>query len=239
VFEYLAIFAATISAVGALYSIVTYKKQKDLLSNSYQKILNNYTKMLGIKSTASTLDLMRARSDLQKVLTGASEALSHISGKETHGSIKLIENDGQGENVVTFLRDISSAASREMFKLKYPVANNSAYSSILQNMNKENGHFLVNDLRKMSEGGYFHSGSDKNNWEPIYKSVLVLPIKGKDNNELLGFLTFDSKDKSAFSEDSVSFASSVSKLISAALLGVLSKDRSSSTSDDETSNHNI
>ena len=220
--EYIAVVAAILSAVGAIYSVLSFKKQHEDVSKTYKNLIDSYAELLGEASTSSATDLAKVRNDLEDVITGVTESLSHISGKEIHSSIKLLEKDDEALNVVTFLRDRESAPNREILNAKYPVLQNTAYSSILKNLDKEHLYFLSNDIKKMEDGGYFYSGSRKDQWKELYKSVLVVPRNGKSKEELLGFLTFDSKDKSAFSEASAELASSVSKLVSAALLKAFS-----------------
>lgn len=218
--EFLSISASILSAIGAIYSMASYKKQKDDLSESYKKVVDSYATMLG-RGSFSASDLMRVRHELQNILTGASEALSHISGKEIHASIKLLENDKENVNVVTFLRDQSSAPKREIFALKYPVRQNIAYATLSNDLDKDL-YFVNNDLQKLEEGGFLHCGPSNNRWKNDYKSVLVVPIKGKNNRQLLGFLTFDSTEKSAFSDESACLAKSLAKVVSATLLKAFS-----------------
>lgn len=233
--EYIAIVAAVLSAIGAIYSAFSFKKRSKEVSDTYKKLISSYADLIGDVSSSSVSDLARVRQDLEKVITGATESLSHISGKEIHSSIKLLEKDDEKLSAVTFLRDRGSSPMREVFNIKYPVEENTPYSELLNKLDKEHMYFLSNDLTRMEEGGYFYRGSNNKDWENLYKSVLVVPIQGKNKEEILGFLTFDSKDKSAFTEDNVFFASSISKVISAALMKIFSS-RASSTHNEQNQN---
>ena len=223
-FEFIAVVAAILSAVGAIYSAYTFKRQIDKVSNTYKKLIESYSELIGEDSKSSVDDLTKIRKDLEEIISGVTDSLEHISGKEIHSSIKLLEKDKEGLNLVTFIRDKDSAPYREILQVKYPVLKNKAYSNIFEKIstNKGKKYYLSNDIKDMCEGGYFYSGVKKSQWKDIYKSVLVVPIQGKKENELIGFVTFDSKDKAAFSRDSVELASSVSKLVSAALSKVFS-----------------
>lgn len=223
--EYIAVIAVILSAVGAIYSILSFKKRRDEVAEAYKRLIKSYSGIIGDISSSTTVDLLRARQDLEKVITGASESLSHITGKEIHSSIKLFGMDNEQLHVVTFLRDRASAPSRETFSLKYPVDQNTAYSHIFKNLDKDHFYFISNNIKKMEDGGYLYYGSTNDQWKDLYKSVLVVPIKGKSEEDLLGFLTFDSKDKSAFSKDNADLASSVSTLVAATLLKAFSSGK--------------
>lgn len=226
--EYIAVVAAILSAVGAIYSAVSFKRKSEKVFDTYKKLIQSYAELSGEAGASSVAELAKIRQDLEEVITGVAESLSHITGKEINSSIKLLEKDNEALNLVTFLRDRESAPYREILDAKYPVSQNTAYSSILKNWNKELLYFLSNDVKKMEEGGYYYAGSKADQWKELYKSVLVVPIQDEKKEGLIGFLTFDSKDKSAFSEAAADIASNASKLVSSALVRALSSGGSSS-----------
>src|SRR5262245_60115677 len=151
--------AAVLSAAGAIYSVLSFKKKHEEISRAYMEVLDSYARLLGESSTSSVSDLVKVRQDLQEVITAVAASLGHISGKKIQGAIRLLSSENGGLKVVTFVRDIESSQNRETLHAKYPVRGNTAYSIFLGS--PESTYFLVNDLERQMQGEYYNTKAEK------------------------------------------------------------------------------
>ena len=218
-FEYLSVVAATVSVIVATVNYFIYKKQKRKLKDNFLKLIESYSKYLGSEELISAKNLAKSQQVLSDLLTSATKSLRELYGKKMFASVKLIEKQNGEVYAVTFARDGYSSYHREMFKYKYPIKYNTAYSSLL-NDKKGNNYFLSNDIKDLSEGGYYNTTN--NDWKNLYKSVLVIPIVGQTKKDILGFLVFDSPEKNAFSKEVIEFIDSISRLVAKIIEDVLS-----------------
>jgi hypothetical protein len=211
-----AIGATLVSGIAALYSFFTTKKRHEKLKLTYSSLEKTYQKLFEgeINKKLDIEEISEFKSVILPIINQATKAIHELSRKEVSSAIKLLYAGDKDEdlNLVTFLRDSHSTRNREILDFKYPINSNIAYKTILSSYDK---YFLDNDIANPSEGGYVNDTREI--IESLYRSALVLPlVAGKDeqHKHILGFLTFDSKEKNAFGSDSVEYAKKVSELIS-------------------------
>lgn len=221
-FEYLAYIAAILSIVVAIINYISLLKYKANIERRYLDFLNSFSTYLGLQKEISGKDFAHAQKSIIELLSSATSFLEETSGKKVYGSIRLVEVDENNNlNLITFARDIKSKSKREVFKYKYPIEKNIAYKSILE-QSPDNAYFLTNDIKNLSEAGIYNT--TKNDWDLIYKSALIVPVKESKRNTLLGFLSFDSPDKGVFTEEMIEFAMNIGNAIGKALKGSIKND---------------
>lgn len=214
-FEIITFIAALSSMIAALYSFLSFKRQKDTISFKYKEIIESYEKILTthLSETSSTKDIKNFRITINSLLTNAAKTISLMTNKNISASVQLINSNKSIPTAITFARDEKSKKDREIMELEYPLSQNTAFSKLM-NIDEEIKYYHVNDLESQWNGIY--KNNESRNWKMPYRSVLVVPIKTRSKSSevtFLGFLSFDSTKADAFNRESISFAVSIAEIL--------------------------
>jgi hypothetical protein len=215
--EVLSYVAAALSVVAALMTYIQLaRKQREMVARHVQ-LLSFYRHALGAASTSSAITQDHLRAEVTEILSNTTKSLSSISGKSIEASLQLFSGTSERELFVSTY--VSTSPTKGERQPKLPVQRETAYSQIIHGGKS----FLSNDLT--ATANYMTTSSLS-----MHRSLLVVPVTSSEPNDdsrkrLVGTLTFSSKEPSAFKDESVRFAYSVSDLIAALLERAFSQAR--------------
>lgn len=222
--EFIPMIATVLSATVLAYSIASAinarkkQKEKSLHYLSHLMALSNQWSGANRNIKASILEI-------QNILDLICEGMSFTTHKQIYAAIKVFkhENTQHDLQIVTMIRDSNSSSERELLQYQYSIKSNPPYESLIAPpiFKKRMSYYLNNDVKRASEGGYYHNASKED--ESIkYRSTLIIPLYSPpqpiNNSKIqfstdIGFLCLDSMQPDAFSDESLKYALAAAPMI--------------------------
>jgi hypothetical protein len=184
--DYLAHTSALVSVIAVIYSIDAARR----LSKSKERklvLINQYYKSI-LDTYLNKHDIYKSSKAIQETLDRLSKIINDNHNYGASASFKIFSDDGS-KNIRTFLRDINNSNNREILVDTYPLLENKLF---LESYNSRKPVF-INNINSPKDAIYFNTNNG--DWKSTYGSVWVFPVTEPKSQNLIGFLTIDTKER--------------------------------------------
>ncbi|MBT2784977.1 MULTISPECIES: GAF domain-containing protein [unclassified Halomonas] len=184
--NYLPYLSVVLSVAAVAYSLYAARKTIDRKERKLSLINQYYRKVLN--ANLDKEDIYKSSKAIQETLSRLSEIINDEHDFGASASFKIFVGDGS-ENIRTYLRDINNSNNREILRDVYPIAENKLF---MESLYRKQPVFIEN-FSSPKEAIYYNTSNE--NWKSKYLSVWVFPVKDPKSEDVIGFLTVDTKER--------------------------------------------